>query len=115
MTKEQLSGDYKTYQELPLTPITSVDSATNQTGFWKTFKPTLDESKCIKCTICWKFCPDVAIKITPNEEIGVFEQELVGSSVVVTGIVKELRIDEAYVANIENEADDVTKSKDKHE
>ncbi len=59
--------------------------------------------------------PDVAIKITPNEEIGVFEQELVGSSVVVNGVVKELRIDEEYVANLENEADDVSKSEAMHD
>ncbi|MBI9054062.1 MAG: hypothetical protein JEY96_09625 [Bacteroidales bacterium] len=47
--------------------------------------------------------PDVAIKITPNEDIGVFEKELEGSHVVVTGVLKELRIDEAYVANLEAE------------
>ena len=67
MTREELKGDYKTYQGLPLTPITSVNSTINQTGFWKTFKPVLDESKCIKCTICWKFCPDVAIKMDDDE------------------------------------------------
>lgn len=47
--------------------------------------------------------PDVAIKITPCEEIGVFEKELEGSHVMVTGVVKELRIDEAYVVNLEKE------------
>ena len=47
--------------------------------------------------------PDIAIKITPCEEIGVFEKELEGSHVLVTGIVKELRIDETYVANLEKE------------
>lgn len=47
--------------------------------------------------------PDVAIKITPNDEIGIFEKELEGSYVVVTGVVKELRIDNAYVANMEKE------------
>lgn len=67
MTKEPLTGNYKTYQDLPLTPITSVNSESNQTGFWKTYKPVLDESKCIKCNICWKFCPDVAIKMDEDE------------------------------------------------
>ncbi|MCK5169205.1 MAG: hypothetical protein KAQ75_04930 [Bacteroidales bacterium] len=47
--------------------------------------------------------PDVAIKITPNDEIGIFEKELEGNHVIITGIVKELRIDEAYVANLEKE------------
>ncbi len=47
--------------------------------------------------------PDAAIKITPSDEIGVFETELVGSHILVSGTVKELRIDEAYVANLEKE------------
>ncbi len=47
--------------------------------------------------------PDVAIRITPSKEIGVFEKELEGSHVMVTGVLKELRIDEAYVANLETE------------
>ena len=59
--------------------------------------------------------PDVAIKITPNDEIGVFEQELVGSSVLVSGVVKELRIDEDYVLSLENEADEATKSEAMHD
>ena len=67
MTKEQLKGVYKTYKDLPLTPITSVNSSANQTGFWKTFKPVLDSTKCIKCAICWKFCPDVAVQMKEDE------------------------------------------------
>jgi len=26
-------------------------------------KPVVDISKCKKCTICWKFCPDAAITL----------------------------------------------------
>ncbi len=54
---------FKTYKDLPLTPITSVPSTANKTGLWRTFKPVIDYEKCIKCYICWKFCPDVAIII----------------------------------------------------
>lgn len=49
--------------------------------------------------------PDMVIKITPNDKIGVFEKELEGSLVFVTGIVKELRINEDYVANLEKEVE----------
>lgn len=59
--------------------------------------------------------PDVAIKITPNDEIGVFEQELVGSTVLVTGIVKELRINEEYVVSLESETVEVSKSEALHD
>jgi 2-oxoisovalerate ferredoxin oxidoreductase delta subunit len=63
MTGEAIKKEYKSYEDLPLTPITSVPSTRNKTGGWKTFKPVLDKEKCIKCNICWKFCPDVAIHI----------------------------------------------------
>lgn len=39
-----------------------------KTGSWRTFKPILDEAKCIlvksekaSCHFCWMFCPEVAI------------------------------------------------------
>jgi pyruvate ferredoxin oxidoreductase delta subunit len=33
-----------------------------KTGDWRTGQmPEWDESKCIKCGVCWMFCPDVAI------------------------------------------------------
>lgn len=47
--------------------------------------------------------PDAAVKITPNNVIGVFEKELEGSDVLVTGVLKELRIDESYVTKLEKE------------
>jgi 2-oxoacid:acceptor oxidoreductase delta subunit (pyruvate/2-ketoisovalerate family) len=30
---------------------------------WRVLKPVCDYSKCIKCHLCWLFCPDSAIKI----------------------------------------------------
>ena len=47
--------------------------------------------------------PDNAIKVIPNDEIGVFSKELEGSFVHVYGKVQELKIDEAYISNMENE------------
>ena len=67
MTREEIKKEYKTYEDLPLTPITSVSSAANMTGGWKTFRPVLDKEKCIKCYICWKFCPDVAVHVKEGE------------------------------------------------
>jgi len=32
-----------------------------KTGDWKSQRPVWDESKCIKCGVCWNFCPDNAI------------------------------------------------------
>ena len=33
----------------------------HNTGDWRTFKPVRDAKKCIKCGICWMFCPDGCI------------------------------------------------------
>ena len=39
------------------------DGKVPRTGDWRTFKPIIDKKKCIKCQICWLFCPEAAIKI----------------------------------------------------
>ena len=33
-------------------------SRKNKTGSWRTFKPILDEDKCIDCENCFLFCPE---------------------------------------------------------
>lgn len=53
---------WKSYKDLPPGPI-AVESTegVNRTGGWRTSKPILDTKNCIRCTFCWKFCPEVAI------------------------------------------------------
>jgi len=57
----------KSYEELPLTPISTEPSTVNQTGLWRVIRPVVDKEKCKKCKICWKFCPDAAIKLVDGE------------------------------------------------
>jgi len=47
--------------------------------------------------------PDETLRITPNEKIGVFEKGLEGNTVRIKGVLKELIIDEDYVAQLEKE------------
>ena len=53
----------KSWRELP--PAMIIDDPGNasevETGTWRAIKPVLDISKCIKCLICWVYCPDDAI------------------------------------------------------
>lgn len=56
-----------TYDQLMLTPIAYESSETVKTGSWRTFRPILDRDKCIRCYICWKYCPDVAIDIPEDD------------------------------------------------
>jgi len=48
--------------DLPLTPLSyPTEGSMGKTGSWRIFRPEVNYSKCTKCTICWVFCPDVAI------------------------------------------------------
>jgi Pyruvate/2-oxoacid:ferredoxin oxidoreductase delta subunit len=42
----------KSYEEIPLTPISDSPSTINMTGLWRAFRPVVDISKCKKCTLC---------------------------------------------------------------
>jgi len=44
-----------------------------KTGEWRSSCPVVDQSKCIKCGICYIFCPDMSIVQT---EEGYFQADL---------------------------------------
>lgn len=41
----------------------------NKTGTWRNLRPVIDYEKCIYCGICWKFCPEPAIKIIDDKPV----------------------------------------------
>jgi pyruvate ferredoxin oxidoreductase delta subunit len=32
-----------------------------KTHGWRTIRPVIDQDRCIRCRICWLYCPDAAI------------------------------------------------------
>ena len=44
-----------------------------RTGDWRSQRPVIDKEKCIKCGMCWVYCPDMAYTQT---EDGFFEVNL---------------------------------------
>lgn len=41
-----------------------------KTGTWKTgLKPSMDQSKCKKCLLCWIYCPDIAIVVKEDGSV----------------------------------------------
>ena len=45
------------------------NSLQNKTGSWRTFKPVLEQLRCIKCQLCTIYCPDSSISF--DEEISI--------------------------------------------
>ncbi len=37
-----------------------------KTGDWRSQRPVVDKEQCIKCAVCWVFCPDAAIQKTAD-------------------------------------------------
>jgi len=44
-----------------------------KTGDWRSLRPVVDQSQCIKCGICYIFCPDMSIARTAE---GYFQADL---------------------------------------
>lgn len=49
------------WRELPLGGVTFKLSTEYKTGNWRALRPVIDQNKCVKCMLCWIFCPDMAI------------------------------------------------------
>jgi len=42
---------------------TSKPGKASMTGTWRTFRPVVDEDKCIGCGVCDMYCPEASIEI----------------------------------------------------
>jgi len=40
-----------------------------KTGYWRIFRPKINYEKCIKCMICWLYCPEGSISIINNKPV----------------------------------------------
>jgi len=69
------SEDELTWKDLEIGSIVTEpgNASQYQTGDWRTQRPILDTGKCIKCGLCYIFCPEGCIE--PNPE-GYFEANL---------------------------------------
>jgi pyruvate ferredoxin oxidoreductase delta subunit len=67
--------DSLTWKDLEIGSIVTEAGSARQyrTGDWRSQRPVVDESKCIKCGICYIFCPEGCIG---QNERGYFEADL---------------------------------------
>jgi 2-oxoisovalerate ferredoxin oxidoreductase delta subunit len=54
---------YRSESEMPAMVISVGSQTHNLTGAWRNIRPEVDRTKCLKCGICWKFCPEPAIDV----------------------------------------------------
>ncbi len=40
-----------------------------KTGKWRVLRPVINQDKCVRCRMCWVYCPDAAIIETDEEYV----------------------------------------------
>ncbi len=51
----------KGWRELPIGTLPLKFSTEFKTGDWRTFRPVVNQEKCVKCLLCWVYCPEMSI------------------------------------------------------
>jgi 2-oxoacid:acceptor oxidoreductase delta subunit (pyruvate/2-ketoisovalerate family) len=49
-------------EDLPITALSLVSTEANETGEWRSQRPTINSERCNQCGLCWMYCPDAAIR-----------------------------------------------------
>ncbi len=57
-------------KEMPPFAISFYSMEYNKTESWRNFRPLIDYDKCSCCLICWKSCPEAAIKLKKTKVKG---------------------------------------------
>jgi pyruvate ferredoxin oxidoreductase delta subunit len=45
-----------------------VEGVSGKTGTWRVLRPVFNNSKCVKCRLCWLYCPESVIDIVDRED-----------------------------------------------
>lgn len=61
----------KSWREIPLGGILLEpgSAAEYRTGDWRLIKPIIDQNKCIRCLLCWIYCPEPAILRSEDDKV----------------------------------------------
>ncbi len=68
MTSRRKETDYTWHDIDTGAVVTEAGSAAEyKTGDWRSERPVWDKDKCIKCGICYLFCPEGCVSMTPEK------------------------------------------------
>ncbi|RLG48312.1 MAG: pyruvate ferredoxin oxidoreductase [Thermoproteota archaeon] len=56
-----MAVELRGWREIPVAGVPFKRAVEYKTGDWRVFKPVINGEKCVKCGLCWMFCPDMAI------------------------------------------------------
>jgi len=60
------------------------NSYLRHTGNWRTFRPTIDYSKCTNCMICYAYCPESAMSIAEDGRVRIDYDNCKGCMICMT-------------------------------
>ncbi|RLE82249.1 MAG: ferredoxin [Thermoprotei archaeon] len=59
-----------TWKEIPIGGvIPEPTSLRYKTGNWRAFRPIYNKDKCVKCLLCWVYCPEPSIRRLEDNSI----------------------------------------------
>jgi len=56
-----MASEPRGWKVLPFAALPYKLSLEYKTGDWRALRPIIDYNKCVKCMICWLYCPDMAV------------------------------------------------------
>ena len=64
-----MSGaELRSWREVPIAGVPWLYSTEYKTGDWRSRRPIIDDSKCVKCLMCYIYCPEMSINVIWNED-----------------------------------------------
>lgn len=61
--------DFTGHEEMPELPASQGSMLVNKTASWRSIRPVIIDELCKRCMICWKVCPEPAIRPTDPPEV----------------------------------------------
>ncbi len=56
-----MASEPRGWKDLPFAALPYKLSLEYRTGDWRALRPIIDYNKCVKCMLCWLYCPDMAV------------------------------------------------------